>query len=210
MLRILHAQKDYHGDTVLDVPLLELERGIYWLKGANGSGKTTLLRMIAGMSSFKGDIFCGDISLQKSPVHYRRQVSWADAEPAYPAWLSGSELVSFYQKVRKASPQQIGELVTFFGMQSALSRRIGEYSDGMVKRLSLLLAFIGETALILLDEPLATLDAEAAGGLPDLILRYRQERGTSFLFTSHQPLTSGELPLDGTLLARDRTVQPVI
>lgn len=210
MLKILHVRKEYHGEAVLDVPQLQLGKGIYWLKGANGSGKTTLLRMIAGMSSFKGDIFWGDICLHKRPVHYRRQVSWADAEPLYPAFLSGRELVSFYQKVRKAEPRQVEELVTFFGLQAALSRRIGEYSDGMVKRLSLLLAFIGETALILLDEPLATLDAEAASVLPGLIRRYRQERGVSFLFTSHQPMTSGEFSLDGTLLVRDRTVQPAL
>jgi ABC-2 type transport system ATP-binding protein len=60
----------------------------------------------------------------------------------------------------------------------------------MVKRLSLVLACIGNVSWILLDEPLATLDREVAGTLPALIEEYRQLYGTGFIFSSHQSFLS--------------------
>ena len=139
MLRIIKTQKKYNREPVLDIPLLQVEKGIYWLQGINGSGKTTLLRMIAGLTPFEGEIFINDISSRKSPVLYRRQVSWADAEPLYPAFITGRELVDFYCNIRKASPGQPDELIDGFGVRSYLSNPIGSYSSGMVKRLSLLM-----------------------------------------------------------------------
>jgi ABC-2 type transport system ATP-binding protein len=210
MLKIINARKAYHHDLILDIPRLELDEGIYWIKGQNGSGKTTLLRMIAGMSPFEGEILCAGISLRKSPQLYRRRISWAEAEPAYPPFVRGQELLAFYRHVRKAPERQTEALVERFGIRSCLSLPVGQYSDGMVKRLSLLLAFVGEVSLILLDEPLATLDAMAAAFLPQLIQQYRQEYGASFLFTSHQPIAAGEWLISRTLTLTGQTIRESI
>ena len=206
MLTILTAKKEYNGDLVLDIPHLQLVSGVYWLQGINGSGKTTLLRMIAGLVPFKGDIQINGISLCSKPLHYRREVSWAPAEPLYPPFVTGAELVGFYREIRKAASQQVDRLVTFFGIRSYLSNPVSSYSSGMVKRLSLLLAFIGEASLILLDEPLATLDVEAAHLLPTLIHERRQNDGASFIFTSHQSVISDELAIDKSLSITSGTV----
>jgi len=207
MLTIKDTSKSYTNDRILDIPSLYLEKGIYWLQGINGSGKTTLLRMIAGLSPFKGDILVDDISLRKSPVAYRRLVSWADAEPLYPHFITGGELLSFYCNIRKAPAAQIDQLTAHFGIGSYLHQPVGSYSSGMVKRLSLLLAFVGEPSLILLDEPLATLDAEAAQTLPDLIRTYRHDRETSFIFSSHQPFAPNALTVDRKLTIANRVIQ---
>lgn len=207
MLRILKTQKKYNQESVLDIPLLQVEKGIYWLQGINGSGKTTLLRMIAGLIPFEGEIFINDISSRKSPVLYRRQVSWADAEPLYPAFITGRELADFYCDIRKAPARQLDELIDNFGVRSYLTNPIGSYSSGMVKRLSLLLALVGQPSLILLDEPLATLDTEIARLLPEIMKRQRQELSTSFIFSSHQAFPSDALTIDGKLLAVSKTIQ---
>jgi ABC-2 type transport system ATP-binding protein len=60
----------------------------------------------------------------------------------------------------------------------------------MVKNYRYLLASIGKPALILLDEPLATLDEEALHHMPDLITAYHKEFQTSFILSSHQPFKS--------------------
>src|SRR5579872_6250737 len=205
MLTILNARKAYNNAVVLHIPFLELDEGIYWVKGRNGSGKTTMLRMIAGLTPFQGDILLEGISQRNSGRLYRGNVSLAEAEPAYPSFLTGSELVAFYCKIRKASPGDRDELLTLFGIREYMSSRVGQYSDGMLKRLSLVLAFIGRVSLIVLDEPLATLDAEVAELLPRLIRKYRQELGISFIFSSHLSLASGGLPIAGSLEVEDRT-----
>ncbi|HEV2355916.1 MAG TPA: ABC transporter ATP-binding protein [Puia sp.] len=195
MLRILDVHKAYDNTFVLDIPFLELGEGIYWLKGPNGSGKTTLLQLIAGLAPFDGDITWDGISQRNSPRKYRGNVSWAGAEPAYPSFVTGRELLAFYCRIRKSPPEEADELATSFGIRSYLAWPVGQYSDGMVKRLSLVLAFIGKAPLIVLDEPLATLDAEIADLLPGLIGKYRHDFGVSFIFSSHLSLASGELPL---------------
>jgi ABC-2 type transport system ATP-binding protein len=209
MLKIHNAHKKYNHEPVLDIPSLQLEKGIYWLQGINGSGKTTLLRMIAGLTPFKGEIMVNDISSRKSPVHYRRQVSWADAEPLYPAFITGLELLGFYANIRKASARQLDDLIDGFGVRSYLANPIGSYSSGMVKRLSLLLAMVGDASLILLDEPLATLDTEVVRLLPELMERRRRELGVSFIFSSHQAFPDDALTVDRKLMVTSKNIQLV-
>jgi ABC-2 type transport system ATP-binding protein len=207
MLEFIQVQKSYGRQEILSIPSLQLDKGIYWLQGANGSGKTTLLRMVAGLLPFKGDIQFDGLNLRREPVAYRRSVSWADAEPLYPAFLSGQDLVSFYQAIRKAPREQVEELINAFKVRSYLSVAIGAYSSGMTKKLSLVLAFMGNPSLIALDEPLVTLDHEAIPALYQWINTAYLQRNTSFLISSHQDLQMSALPIGKTLMVGDRTMR---
>ena len=193
---------------ILNIPEFKLDNGIYWIYGVNGSGKTTFLKIMAGMIPFIGEVHINNTSLKKSGVDYRKLVSYAEAEPVYPSYITGRDLVLFYQDIRKAPQPQIDRLIAFSGLHPHLNDPIGSYSSGMVKRLSLLLAFIGNAPLILLDEPLATLDTEAVHALPDLINEYRQQYGSSFIFSSHQPFLSAALFIDKNFTITDHTIQP--
>ena len=210
MIHLHQVQKQYDGKIILNIPEFTLDKGIYWIYGLNGTGKTTFLKIIAGMIPFEGDAHINKVSLKKNGVHYRKLVSFAEAEPVYPSYITGRDLVLFYQEIRKAPQQQIDRLIAFSGLRSNLDNPIGTYSSGMVKRLSLLLAFMGPAALILLDEPLATLDTEAVHALPDLINEYRQQYGTSFIFSSHQPFLSASLSIDRNFSITDHTIQPLL
>ena len=191
MLELSQVQKSYGGEKILDIPNLQLPAGVYWLRGANGSGKTTLLRLIAGLLPFKGDVRVHSQSLRQTPVAYRRTISWADAEPLYPGFLSGDELISFYRKIQQPPAGQVDELISHFGIKNWLSTRAETWSSGMTKKLSLMLAFIGQPSLILLDEPLITLDQDSAGRLIELIIDYQILYDTSFFFSSHQAIPDG-------------------
>ncbi len=72
MLKLTTIKKFYSKNLVLEIPSLQIEKGIYWLKGANGSGKTTFLKMISGLLPFDGNISFNDISLKMNPVAYRQ------------------------------------------------------------------------------------------------------------------------------------------
>jgi ABC-2 type transport system ATP-binding protein len=200
MLQFANVYKTYDQQPVLEISSLKLERNIYWLQGINGSGKTTFLSMLAGLIPFKGDILLDGINLRESPLSYRRLVNFAEAEPLYPDFITGLELVSFYQDIRKAASVQTDLLVNLFKMHRFLSMPVGTYSSGMIKKLSLLLAFIGKPSLILLDEPLATLDEGSIHVLPDLIRAYHKEFKTCFIFSSHQPFKSYSLVINKILI----------
>lgn len=188
MLQLTNVKKFYHTHLVLQIPFLQLKSGIYWVKGANGCGKTTLLKMVAGLLPFEGDISFKDISLKRSPLLYRQQVSWAEAEPLFPTFLTGTDLISLYRGVRKVPQHTVHTLTELFNMTGYVNGAIGTYSSGMVKKLSLLLAFLGDTPLVVLDEPLITLDPDAFTFLCTFILEKYKANGTTFLMSSHQEL----------------------
>ncbi len=201
MLQFANVLKTYDQQPVLEIDSLRLERNIYWLQGINGSGKTTFLSILAGLIPFKGEILLDGINLQQNPLTYRRLVSFAEAEPLYPEFITGVELVKFFQDLRKAATVQTDLLVNLFKMHRFLQMPIGTYSSGMIKKLSLLLAFIGRPSLILLDEPLATLDEESVHVMPELISAYNKEFKTCFIFSSHQPFHSYNLTINKILIA---------
>ena len=209
MLQFANVYKTYDQQPVLEISSLKLERNVYWLQGINGSGKTTFLSMLAGLIPFKGDILLDGINLRENPLSYRRLVNFAEAEPLYPDFITGLELVSFYQDIRKAANVQTDLLVNLFKMHRFLSMPVGTYSSGMIKKLSLLLAFIGKPSLILLDEPLATLDEGSIHILPDLIRAYNKEFKTCFIFSSHQPFKSYSLAIN-KILINEQSLQFII
>lgn len=208
MLAIKNLSKNYGSHVVLQIPELIIPDGTFWIEGGNGSGKTTLLKIIAGISPFEGNVSFNGIDLKRSPVAYRKEISYAEAEPQFPPTLTGLELVQFFQKTRQANQSQVESLINDFDISDFISQPVGGYSSGMIKKLSVLLAFIGSPKLILLDEPLITLDVNFLPLLLSLI-KTRQFGGTSFLITSHQAFEENMLAFDGKLVVREQSIKQI-
>jgi ABC-2 type transport system ATP-binding protein len=206
MLQFTGVEKSYGSKQVLAIPSLELLAAIYWLQGPNGSGKTTLLRVLAGILPFQGQIRLRGINLRRDPVAYRRLTGWADAEPLYPDFLTGEDLIAFYSDIIRPPAGQLDDLIGRFGISSWLGSKAVIWSAGMYKKISLLLAFLGRPALILLDEPLVTLDASGASALFDLIRERYYKENTAFILSSHQPGLDLEIPDMRKLILLDGSI----
>jgi ABC-2 type transport system ATP-binding protein len=206
MLQLKDLKKAYGQRIILEIPDLALSEGAHWIKGNNGSGKTTLIKIIAGINPFEGNVSLHGIDLIKEPLAYRQQVSYAEAEPMFPGFLSGWDLIRFVQKSREEKDEVIDNLVDYFGIISFLSYALGTYSSGMVKKLSLLLPFIGSAKLILLDEPLITLEDSF---LPKLftLIKERQAEGVSFLLSSHQPFQETQFIPTSKIIVENQTAK---
>lgn len=187
MLRFRNFKKAYFNKLIIEIENVDLEKGVYWIRGSNGSGKSTLLKSVAGMIPFEGEIsLFGLPNTTKNAMAYRKMVNYSDAEPLYPEYLKGIDLISFYRSINKTpSRKSIDELLERFKMKDAYLDPIGSYSSGMKKKLALILAFIGSPKLILLDEPLVALDYDAVKVVKELIVEFTSI-GSSVLFTSHQ------------------------
>ncbi len=206
MLHLTNLKKTYGSRVILDIPNLTLPEGAYWIKGNNGSGKTTLMKIIAGINPFEGNVVLHDIDLIQKPLEYRQLVSFAEAEPLFPGFLTGWDLIRFVQKTRNEKDDAIDALVDYFGILSFLPYAVGTYSSGMVKKLSLLLPFIGAAKLILLDEPLITLEDSFLPKLFSLI-KERQSQSASFLLSSHQPFQESQFIPTSKILIEDQTAK---
>ncbi|ASZ11603.1 ATP-binding cassette domain-containing protein [Chitinophaga pendula] len=206
---LLKDIKKYYGDTLaLDIGHLSLDEGIYWVQGGNGAGKTTWLKVMAGLLSFRGEILLqGAVSSLHHPVAYRRKVNYGEAEPLYPGFLTGRELLRLYLSTKGGDADRILELGAAMGVNDFLLRPVSTYSSGMLKKLSLLLSFTGVPSLILLDEPLITLDVQTIPLLYDMIREWREEYGVTFCITSHQVIAETEFAVNGTLLVENRQVR---
>lgn len=194
MLQFDRLRKTYGKKLILNIPSLQLAPGVYWLQGPNGTGKTTLLRVVAGILPFEGDIRLQGRSLRNNPVAYRRLIGWADAEPLYPGFLNGSDLLAFYRSILQPEPDQIERLCTALTVGSWLDLRSDRWSSGMTKKISLVLALLGQPALVLLDEPFSTLDQEGTTALYGLMTEYHRLYNTGFLLSSHQGIDTDQIP----------------
>jgi ABC-2 type transport system ATP-binding protein len=162
------------------------------------------MKIVAGSIPFEGSLQLNGVDLVKNPMAYRQQVSFAEAEPVFPGFVTGWDLIRFVQKTRKEQEESLQALVDYFEVRSFLDYSVGTYSSGMTKKLSLLLAFIGNTKLILLDEPLITLENIFLPLLFSLI-KLRQKQGSSFLLSSHQPFQEGQFHPDGKIVVENQT-----
>lgn len=205
MLTLTNINKKYGSNEVLNLKEWEIKKGIYWLKGGNGTGKSTLFHIISGQTPFDGEVEFNGINLKKQPIPFRSRISFAEAEPQYPSFIKGKELTAFYQEVRKASAKEVNHLIDYFEMTPFINNKIGTYSSGMLKKLSLICAFIGNPDLYILDEPLITIDTNSSTKLYELI-KTKHSEGKSFLLSSHQEINMGKINLDAIFQIIDKQI----
>lgn len=185
MLSLHSFRKSFGSQLILDIPELQFEKGVHWIKGGNGSGKSTLFNCLAGLSPYQGTIKLDTFDLTRQPESYKLRINYSQSEPAFPEFLTANELIAFFVKLKGAEKQQAEDLKEALGVSAYADSAVGSYSSGMIKKLSIILAFLGKPDWIILDEPLITLDKEAQQIVTDLIVSKRAE-GVSFLFATHQ------------------------
>ncbi len=204
-LILRNINKKYGSNLVLQFMELTIENGIFWLKGGNGTGKTTLFRIISGQTPFDGQVLLNETELKKEPIKFRELISYAEAEPQYPQFITGRELITFYTEVRNASHEDVEALAVLFDMKEFLDQKIGDYSSGMLKKLSLICAFLGNQQLYILDEPLITIDKASADKLYQLIIA-KVKNGASFLISSHQDLDEEQITIKSIFEIRNKEI----
>ncbi|MES2773445.1 MAG: ATP-binding cassette domain-containing protein [Bacteroidota bacterium] len=207
MIQFKAFKKQYSGTLILDIPSFEMPRATYWLKGINGSGKSTLLKSLAGFIPYEGSITINGIDLQKQKMRHRQMVGFGEAAPVFPTFLTGMELIDFYVETRKGNKAGCLRFCEELHLSNeALNKQTGAYSSGMLKKLSLVLAFTGTAQWILLDEPLITLDAEAIQVVLQRIEQYTANH-TGMLLTSHQDMDFPHHNIElTTLVATNKTI----
>jgi ABC-type Fe3+/spermidine/putrescine transport system ATPase subunit len=192
LLQIENIHKVYEGHPLLSGVSLEVQQGeIVSLLGPSGSGKTTLLRIIAGLESFhRGRVTLQGEDITRVPVHHRGVVLMFQDYALFPHRSVG-ENVAFGLRMRRLPRVQIAarvtEMLTLVGLQEFADRNVIELSGGERQRVALARSLAPEPRLLLLDEPLGSLDRTLRERLlEDLSAVLRRVNVTTIVVTHDQ------------------------
>lgn len=179
MLECKNLMKSYQGKCVVNNLSFKVEPGeVFAFLGSNGAGKTTTIKMILGL--VKRD--SGEVIIDESV-----KIGYSPETPYFPPFLTGYEVLEYYaslQKIPKVQrKEEILNLLEVVGLENNKTK-IKHYSKGMLQRLALAQALLGNPDLLILDEPTAGLDAMGRVEIMQLIHQL-QKSGKSILINSH-------------------------
>jgi ABC-2 type transport system ATP-binding protein len=169
--------RDYGGTGLFDVDLVVPGGSVYGLVGPNGAGKTTLLSLLA--ATRRPDR--GTVSLGVG----RAKVAVCPDVPEFDGWLTASEVVDLARSLVAPSTggRAVAAALRTAGLEDSAGQRVGGFSRGMVQRLGLACALVGDPELLILDEPTSALDPAGRAELLGLVAAMRGRR--TVIFSSH-------------------------
>jgi len=184
MIQIDNLHKKYGKNKILTgVDLAIPEKGIFAILGPNGSGKTTMIKSILGMVVPEK----GEILIDGKKTHpngqYRKNIDYLPQIANFPGNLGVKELIKMIKDLRgtKASEE---ELIQLFGLTPFLDKKLSNLSGGTKQKVNIVLAFMFDSPIVILDEPTTGLDPVSLLNLKQLITR-EKEKGKTILVTSH-------------------------
>ncbi len=175
------------------------------LLGGNGAGKTTTIAMLLGLvRPTAGRIAILGEDFARNPKALLARMNFQSPYADLPRRLTVRQNLTVYAKlygVRNAKGE-IAQLAKDLDLDALLDRPLGELSAGQRTRAGLAKAFINRPALVLLDEPTASLDPDTADWVRAFLARYAREAHATFLIASHNMLEVERL-CDSVLMMRE-------
>lgn len=184
MIKVGKISKQFSKNQVLkELDLTIKGKGIVAILGPNGSGKTTLIKSLLGMViPDKGRLQLWGKDIKKNS-DYRNQIDYLPQIANFPANLRVKELIRMIKDLRGGS-QREAQLIERFGLKPFLDKRLGNLSGGTKQKVNIVLAFMFDSPLLILDEPTTGLDPLALIQLKKLI-EEEKTKGKTILVTSH-------------------------
>ena len=156
---------------------------LYAILGDNGAGKTTLLRVVAGLAQPSRGIVSvfgtSDLKSVAAKMGYMAHPSMLYDE------LSAMENLVYFAALYGMPRENCAGAIQKVGLDPALTRPVGQYSQGMRQRLSLARALVHDPMILLLDEPFSNVDVRSAREIAALLGRLR-DGGKTLLVVTHQ------------------------
>ena len=203
VVRLEGVTKVYQRDSVavnalagIDLEILKGDFAV--LVGPSGSGKTTLLNMIGGLDSpTSGRVWVagteiGAMSKAELSQMRLRSIGFVFQEFNLIPVLSAIENTEFVMLLQGVPADQrrvrAAALLKELGLEGMEHRRPSQLSGGQQQRVAVARALAAEPLVLLPDEPTANLDSKAGADLMDMMRRLNEERGATFVFSTHDPM----------------------
>lgn len=179
-VKIRHRFAGFALDVDLTAP-----PGLTCLFGRSGSGKTTVINAVAGL--LRPDQ--ADITLDGAPLHdlptHRRRVGYVFQDARLFPHLTVAQNLAYGARVRRQPLRDLDRVVDLLGIAALLPRRPGALSGGERQRVAIGRALLSDPQLLLMDEPLASLDEPRKAEILPYIEALRDQSGLPILYVSH-------------------------
>lgn len=179
MLSCSHLKKIYQKQCVVNELSFSVHQGeAFALLGSNGAGKTTTIKMILGLIPKDG----GVVKKQEGI-----RIGYSPETPYFHPFLNAREVLEFYGGLQKIPKNELREQIPMLLERSGLEdnqTKVKNYSKGMLQRLALAQALLGDPQLLILDEPAAGLDALGRVEMMQTIQSLKEE-GRTIIINSH-------------------------
>lgn len=188
IVKVSNVVKKYSKVTVLNNINLEVKEGeIIGLIGPSGSGKTTLVKSIMGMEKIDSGMV--EVLGEKIPnLKVLNNIGYMAQSDALYEELTGKENLEFFAKLFRLSKDKIKERIEYtaklVNLEENLSKRVGNYSGGMKRRLSLAACLIQDPKLLILDEPTVGIDPKLRFSIWKELKALKQQ-GKTIIVTTH-------------------------
>ena len=163
MLSLVNIRKDYGKFTAIEDLNLELEEGLYAMLAPNGAGKTTIIRMMTTLLfPTSGEILYDGENILEMGESYRKMVGYLPQQFGYYKSNTPVQYLSYLAALKKIPRQeakrQIPKLLELVGLSEEANKKMKKFSGGMIQRVGIAQALLGDPKILILDEPTAGLD----------------------------------------------------
>lgn len=185
--KVEHLSKSFGEKRVLNDIDFTFEQGkIYGLLGRNGAGKTTLFNCFNSDIKYDtGMLFFETEEGLREPVP--EDIGYVLSTPTVPEFMTGREFLKFFLEInedRIASPKTIDEYFDFMSIEPQdRNKLLKDYSHGMKNKMQMLINIIAQPNLLLLDEPLTSLDVVVAEEMKQILRSAKNDR--IIIFSTH-------------------------
>ena len=171
-----------------DVSLKIRNKELLVLLGPNGAGKTTLVNIIAGLADYQGSVLFDGVAVDKLPAN-KREVGYLFQELVLFPHLNVAANIAYGLRAQKQSPHQVearvNQLLQMMKIKPLSSRYPKHLSGGEKQRVALARALAPSPKVLLLDEPLSSLDVPTAKYLRTELKQLQQRLGITTIYVTH-------------------------
>lgn len=190
IITIKHLGKQYAGKTVLNDINLDIYPGqIIGYIGPNGAGKSTTVKILTGIiQDYYGDVQVAGKDLRENVLDIKKMIGYIPEQAELYDLLTPREYLTFVGKLYHLSDDIIEErskrMLDSFGLLANLDQRMDSFSKGMKQKVLLTAGLLHNPSIVILDEPLSGLDANAVILVKELLQVMKQE-GKTIFYCSH-------------------------
>jgi ABC-type multidrug transport system ATPase subunit len=185
-ISVKNLTKKYNGINAVNNISFNIKKGeIFGFLGPNGAGKTTTIKSILGLVNIdSGLIKINEYNILNNVKISKKKIGYLPEHVAFYDNLTAYQNLCFIAEMKKSSKDECRLLIEEFGLSSAINKKVGTFSKGMIQRLGMARALIGTPEILLLDEPSGGLDPRGVVLIRRKI-REMKKKGTTIMVSSH-------------------------